>query len=481
MNISVLLHNKHKVLLSHLCLSVALSAFSAPSLFASKDLTVDTEMKGMKRMSDLGRHRDEELSNKRQKVENTMPSMLLWDSIMIKDVFFQANFKTVRAGACVSKTWNKTLNPEVFYPIWGTHFSPSTPISMGMTPKDFILHWITPSFKIMSDARFKDIKINVMSSNGANIWGEALDAENNNRLVSVFWDEDKAQNGGDSLIVHATSADGSALVGWASDTNDNFSTPGVYKDNKFTTLDLLSSAEREGAGIIVSGNGSTIVGQTVDASKDYTRYPVRYIEDECTVLPLLKDSKEAKAHAISEDGSIIVGQAKDGANNDRITPLLWTKNMVAALPLPKGAIEAQAHATSADGSIIVGQATDVSNGTKRSPVRWTNNGVTALPLLKDSSEAKAHAMNANGSTIVGETYVGIGGKKPTLWRDGDVFSIKSLLKKSHPLLKAALEGLHLVHVDKISANGLQIVGTFISKGTDRTERPFIAILPSKHS
>jgi uncharacterized membrane protein len=121
---------------------------------------------------------------------------------------------------------------------------------------------------------------------------------------------------------------------------------------------------------------------------------------------------------------------------------------------------------SADGSTILGFTTSESRA-----VQWKNGEIEELPSLKEFDEAKVCSISADGSTIVG--YSGSMFKSTaTLWTKNDVFSIQSLLEESG----VTLERIHLSRADKVSANGLLVIGSYSSPWHSGYYR---AILPSK--
>ncbi|MGN6670961.1 MAG: hypothetical protein ACTHJ4_05420, partial [Candidatus Nucleicultricaceae bacterium] len=130
-----------------------------------------------------------------------------------------------------------------------------------------------------------------------------------------------------------------------------------------------------------------------------------------------------------------------------------------------------------DGSIRVGVEQDMTNRTTTTPVQWTKEGVTALPLLTATNKhGFVTAISANGLAQGGTVYDTEYSKKTAVvWQDGKVNSLQALLEESSPLVKKSLQGAHLIKVDAINANGLQVAGMVFFNGNSF---PFKAILPS---
>ncbi|MBX9696502.1 MAG: hypothetical protein K2X98_02810, partial [Alphaproteobacteria bacterium] len=214
-----------------------------------------------------------------------------------------------------------------------------------------------------------------------------------------------------------------------------------------------------------------IVGSAGDGDNEGLSTAVRWINGEIKTLPCLNNGIFSNVHGVNSDGSIMVGKAGDGDNEGLSTAVQWINGEIMPLSCLNNGTYADVNDVNSDGSIIVGSAGDGANNNRYTPVRWINGEAMPLPLLNNGTYASVHSVNGDGSIMVGKAEDGANGLSAAVqWIDGEIFSIQELLESAG----LNLGGNRLSSTFKISANGLQVIG---SSETDS----FKAVLPSKYT
>lgn len=486
----VLQNNKHRLLLSHLSLALVLSSSFSDFLVASKnDPLIENEEKSLKRMRDNNNTEGEqpleaERPLKRQKTKAlsvlSTPLFVYDDPLkglylpheIIPHFFASISFKDIRAGRCVSKLWKEILTDDEFCTSWGGHFAPSTPEAMGMKPKDFIRYWSTPSFTVLSDDDYKYVSFNAMSSDGSVLVGGTNDDPN----TAVKWVDGEITplpflNNGTFANVHDVSSDGSIMVGSAEDGPDNGKFTAVqWSNGEIKPLPFLNNGTWTSVNGI-NGDGTIMVGSAGDGDNEGLSKAVQWSNGEIKTLPSLNNGNYSSVLRVNSDGSVMVGRAEDGANNGLSMAVQWINGEIEPLPLLNNGIYAEVNDVNSDGSILVGSGIDGANHNRYTAVQWVNGKVVPLPFLRNGAYASVHSVNSDGSVMVGKADDGaIGLSTAVQWINGEIFSIQELLESAG----VNLGGYRLSSTFRISANGLQVIGSSDKDG-------FKAVLPSKYS
>ncbi len=198
------------------------------------------------------------------------------------------------------------------------------------------------------------------------------------------------------------SADGSAVVGYGTVTDDIFGLgPRAFRWTRTTGIQSLGQVGFFGsAGSGISGDGLTAVG--VSGAQGF-----RWVAPgPIAPVGVLPGASSAWARGASFDGSTVVGDSGNGATAAAF------RSLSGGAPQPIGALaggdgSSSANDVSADGSVIVGQAGSAL-GTEA--FRWTSSaGMTGLGLLPGAVAgdiSRAASVSADGSVIVGVGTLG---------------------------------------------------------------------------
>ncbi len=202
---------------------------------------------------------------------------------------------------------------------------------------------------------------------------------------------------------YGVSADGSVIVGWATDANGFWRAFRWTEAEGMQELGTLGGSESGASG--VSADGSVVVGKADNASGQTRSF--RWTQSEGMQDLGTLGGRESRANGVSVDGSVVVGEATDAYGRWRA--FRWTAEGGMKNLGTFGGRESWAHGVSADGSIVVGEATDASGNSRA--FRWTQVGgiedlnQTYASLLADGSELwDARAISPDGRYIVGRGY-----------------------------------------------------------------------------
>ena len=152
----------------------------------------------------------------------------------------------------------------------------------------------------------------------------------------------------------------------------------------------------------VSGDGSAIVGWCSESTGESSFY-WDVASGFQRILPPDVPQFGSSVSAIAGDGSVVVGYVFEVVT---ARPFTWTPDGGAELlPVLLGAEYSAVYDVNSDGSVMVGSS-------DRRPVRWTDGGATVQPIeiAPDFSRATAFGVSADGSTVVGNASGGSGSR-----------------------------------------------------------------------
>ena len=205
-------------------------------------------------------------------------------------------------------------------------------------------------------------------------------------------------SGGFEMGASAVSADGTVVVGWVSEVNKNrafrWTEAGGTQD-----LGILSGVYHHLGATAVSADGSVVVGLAWEPSTFISR-AFRWTEaGGMQDLGTLPGGFDSSAVDVSADGSVVVGTARDIAG---LHVFRWT----AASGMQDVAPGFLGHAggVSADGSVVVG--TTALGGNQPFLWRETTGQIELLGTLPGATSAWGRAVSADGHVAVGEAYGG---------------------------------------------------------------------------
>ena len=208
--------------------------------------------------------------------------------------------------------------------------------------------------------------------------------------------------GGDESGAAAVSADGSVVVGEASNAS------GDGRAFRWTVAggmaDLGTFGGDSSQAYAISANGFVVVGRAKNAVGKYLAF--RWTAA-LGMTPLgTFGGDESEAAAVSADGSVVVGSANNASNEPRA--FRWTvAGGMADLGGTFGGTYAWATDLSSDGSVVVGSAGVPSNEPRA--FRWTSaGGMENLGTVPGGRSSSALAVSADGSVVVGSSTLTVG-------------------------------------------------------------------------
>jgi probable HAF family extracellular repeat protein len=212
--------------------------------------------------------------------------------------------------------------------------------------------------------------------------------------------QDLGTLGGSAAEAIGVSADGSVVVGWASNA------AGPVRAFRWTAAGGMQDLGSMGAAGTnayiaygVSADGGVVVGREYNLASQIFR-AFRWtagggMQDLGTLGGL-----EAFAKGVSANGSVVVGWASNAGGWTRAFRWTATGGMQDLGTL--GGTSASAWGVSADGSVVVGWA--INAGGQLRAFRWTAaGGMQDLRTLGGNGSA-AHAVSADGGVVVGDAY-----------------------------------------------------------------------------
>ncbi|MGY4662522.1 putative HAF family extracellular repeat protein [Pseudomonas chlororaphis] len=253
--------------------------------------------------------------------------------------------------------------------------------------------------------------------------------------------------GGVNSLASAISADGSIIVGQASNAAGKFRAVS-WTNGPTSPTDLGTLGGDFSYASAISANGSVIVGTATTADED--DHAVSWVNGATTPTDLgTLEGNRSYASAISANGSVIVGTATT-TNDDRDIrhAVSWVNGATTPTDLGTllGGSYSEATAVSANGSVIIGSAETTDS--ERHAVSWTNGATTPTDLgTLGGSHSDTTAVSANGSVIIGIAGITSGDVRAVSWTDG----------ATTPTDLGTLGGNSSYAID-ISADGTAIVG-----------------------
>ncbi|MCD2173465.1 autotransporter domain-containing protein [Rhizobium sp. C4] len=209
-------------------------------------------------------------------------------------------------------------------------------------------------------------------------------------------------NGGTESVPFAVSADGTTVVGYATDGAAN-NAERAFRWTRTGGLVNLGTfnAGSQSYAYGLSADGTVVVGFANDGNANDEARAFRWTQAGGLVnLGTFNGGTESKAYGVSNDGSVVVGVAKDGNSNDAERAFRWTQaSGLVNLGTLNGGLESTALGVSGDGAVVVGYA---DNGANMRAFRWTQaTGMTNLGILNGDTDSVATATNSDGSVVVG--------------------------------------------------------------------------------
>ena len=202
--------------------------------------------------------------------------------------------------------------------------------------------------------------------------------------------------GGTNSNVVAVSADGSVIVGGATNA-DGDPHAASWVGGSTVATDLGTLGGTFSSAYAVSADGSVIVGNANTANGTQA---ASWMDGSTTATDLgTLGGTFSLASAVSADGSVIVGNARNAANETHAVS--WVGGSTVATDLGTlGGTFSSASAVSADGSVIVGFARNAAD--QFHAVSWVDGSTTATDLgTLGGTFSSASAVSADGSVIVG--------------------------------------------------------------------------------
>jgi uncharacterized membrane protein len=244
-----------------------------------------------------------------------------------------------------------------------------------------------------------------------------------------------------TLSAYRISADGSVIVGFAIDSEENL---GGFR----WTAESGFGIAPHNLALGISDDGAYIVGEDLSDSRPY-RWSLQGGYE-----PI---GGSGRATAASADGSIIIG---DSGLDVLAYAWRWTsasgRQPLGAIPLGPGWDDSTPAAISADGSVIVGSFAGSIAVPTSLAYRWTEqSGYEVLAHFSEDTASAATAVAADGLTILGYTYSDNEPMTPAIWLpDGSVSHLADFLASR----AVNFDGWTLRTVAGISDDGLTIAG-----------------------
>ena len=215
-----------------------------------------------------------------------------------------------------------------------------------------------------------------------------------------------ALNGGSWSRAHATSADGSVVVGEAADGL----AANVHHAYRWTQTTGMVSLGTLNNGTFseandVSADGSVVVGGTNDGAAANAPRAFRWTEATGMVnLGVLNEGRSSKAHGISDDGNVVVGYSEISTDFS-VRAFRWTQATgMVSLGVINNGNSSEAMEASADGGVVVGYAADGAANNADRAFRWTQDGgMVNLGVINGGNVSRAFDVSADGKVVVGES------------------------------------------------------------------------------
>jgi probable HAF family extracellular repeat protein len=274
-------------------------------------------------------------------------------------------------------------------------------------------------------------------------------------------------HGGDYVTANGISADGTVVVGDATDAAaDN-----ANRAFRWTAAGGMESLGTLNSGLDsyawgVSGDGSVVVGMASDGAAGNANRAFRWTAaGGMESLGTLNGGIHSAAYGVSADGSVVVGVTNDGAAGNYSRAFRWTATSgMVNLGTLNGGSSSYAFGVNADGNVVVGQATDGAAFDEWRAFRWTAaGGMESLGTLNGGIDSFAYGVSGDGSVVVGTTSDGAAGYEYRAFRWTAASGMQSL---------GNLNGGDYSDAYGISADGKVVVGTADDGAAGNVSRGF---------
>ncbi len=264
--------------------------------------------------------------------------------------------------------------------------------------------------------------------------------------------------GGNESYANGVSADGTVVVGWATNTSGQRRAFRWVQGQGMQDLGTLGGNESYANG--VSADGTVVVGWAQNANGIYRAF--RWKQETGMQDLGTFGGTASRAYGVSADGNVVVG----GAWNGRWRAFHWENGVIYYPPHPTGWLWSYAYGVSADGSALVGAFRreegypDPING--ENAFRWTQaNGMQELGWNQFSrSWSEAYGVSADGSVVVGWSW----NRQALRWT---LHGGTEFLSQTYACLLSDLS--RLSKAQAISPDGRYIVGYGYNASTRREE------------
>jgi probable HAF family extracellular repeat protein len=269
-------------------------------------------------------------------------------------------------------------------------------------------------------------------------------------------------NGGNYSTANGVSADGSVVVGRATDGAVGNANRAFHwtQAGGMQSLGVLNGGNYSAA-TGVSADGSVVVGLATDGAVGNASRAFRWTQAGGMVsLGVLNGGNYSTANGVSADGSVTVGQATDGAESNASRAFRWTQaGGMVSLGALNGGDFSVARGVSADGSVIVGQATDGAAGNASRAFRWTQaGGMVSLGALNGGDFSAAYGVSADGSVVVGQATDGAAGNDSRAFRWTQASGMQSVEQWLTANGVTVSPSLHTYSASATNSDGSVVVG-----------------------
>jgi probable HAF family extracellular repeat protein len=209
------------------------------------------------------------------------------------------------------------------------------------------------------------------------------------------------------------SANGQVVVGYTTppyDPTSSISDPIIHHaflwtpSGGMTSLGALNGGSWSRAHA-TSADGSVVVGEAADGLAANATRAFRWTEAAGMVnLGVLNEGRYSKAYGVSDDGNVVVGYSEISTNFS-IRAFRWTQATgMVSLGVINNGNSSEAMEASADGGVVVGYAADGAANNADRAFRWTQDGgMVNLGVINGGNVSRAFDVSADGKVVVGES------------------------------------------------------------------------------